>query len=29
VDSGVFCVEVYTVGRTTGPVNFSTTIAYP
>jgi hypothetical protein len=29
VDSGIFCVEVYSVGRTTGPVNFSTTISYP
>jgi len=29
VDVGNFCVEVYTVGRTTGVVNFSSTISYP
>jgi hypothetical protein len=29
VDSGVYCVKVYDAGRTTGIVNFSTTIIYP
>ncbi len=29
VDAGNFCAAVYTVGRTNGPVNFSTTIVHP
>jgi hypothetical protein len=29
VDSGVYCVEVHTVGQTPGLVGFSTTISYP
>ncbi len=29
VDTGNFCVEVFNVGRTAGPVNFSSTISHP
>jgi hypothetical protein len=29
VDSGEFCVKIFDAGRTTGIVNFSTTISYP